>query len=282
VVGHAGHIFDQRIDVRHDKFTRRAVQTDDGIEGGRKQCRSTFHTEALICRAEHPPVRTNGCFHEGSEVLEVRGAIRDRDEETLWVKDTPDLPGCDFDVGHVIQHMSREHEVEGSSDSKRAVRNGTRNVGSSADSWVEVIGHYSNPPRQPADLRKLLTATPVRDHEIPETRPPRQHQRRLRPDELARLVADYLAGVEVIELARRYGMARQTVFDQMRREGVPRRNPRLSAVDIEKAAELYRADDSLATIGEVFGVDPGTVRRALIKLGVPMRDCHGNEQVASS
>jgi len=60
---------------------------------------------------------------------------------------------------------------------------------------VEVIGRYSNPPRRPADLRKLLTATPVRDHEMPETSPTRQHQRRLRPDELARLIADYVAGV---------------------------------------------------------------------------------------
>jgi hypothetical protein len=117
---------------------------------------------------------------------------------------------------------------------------------------------------------------------MPETRPPRQHQRRLRPDELARLVADYVAGVEVIELARHYGIARQTVLQQMRREGVPRRHPRLSADDTEKAAGLYGTGDSVATIGGVFGVDPGTVRRALMKLGVPMRDCHGHEQAASS
>jgi hypothetical protein len=86
----------------------------------------------------------------------------------------------------------------------------------------------------------------------------------------------------VIELARRYGIARQTVFDQMRREGVPRRHPRLSADDTQKAAEFYRAGDSLATIGGMFGVDPGTVRRALIKLRVPMRDCHGHEQASFS
>ena len=92
---------------------------------------------------------------------------------------------------------------------------------------------------------------------MPETRPPRQHQRRIRPDELARLVGDYVAGVEVIELARRYGIARQTVLEQMRREGVPRRHPRLSADDTERAAGLYRTGDSLATVGGVFGVDPG-------------------------
>ena len=147
---------------------------------------------------------------------------------------------------------------------------------------MEVIGRYSNPLRQPADLRTLLTAAPVRRHEMHETKPPRQHQRRLRPDELGRLVADYVAGVEVIELARRYGIARQTVLEQMRRQGVPRRHPRLSADDAERVADLYRSGDSLATIGGVFDVDPGTVRRALMKLGVPMRDCHGHEQAASS
>jgi len=93
-------------------------------------------------------------------------------------------------------------------------------------------------------------------------------------------VADYVEGVEVIELARRYGIARQTVLEQMRREGVARRHPRLSVDDTERAADLYRAGDSLATIGDVFAVDPGTVRRALMKLGVPMRDCHGREQAA--
>ena len=96
---------------------------------------------------------------------------------------------------------------------------------------------------------------------MPETRLSRQHQHRLRPEEQDRLVADYVVGVDVVELARRYGIARQTVLEQMRRQGVPRRHPRLSADDTELAAGLYRAGDSLATIGEVFGVDPGTVRR---------------------
>ena len=89
-----------------------------------------------------------------------------------------------------------------------------------------------------------------------------------------------MTGVEVIELASRYGVARQTVLEQMRREGVPWRHPRLSAEDTEREVGLYRAGDSLVTIGEVFHVDPGTVRRALIKTGVPIRDCHGHEQTA--
>lgn len=190
----------------------------------------------------------------------------------------PALPAA----GSITRVWTRNYEPWGRQMVNDASPHLSRRRDVSRHSSVEVIRRYSNPPRRPADLRKLLTAAPVRDHAMPETRPPRQHQRRLRPDELARLVTDYVAGVEVMELVRRYGIARQTVFDQMRREGVPRRHPRLSVDETEKAAGIYRTGDSLATIGEVFGVDPGTVRRALIKLGVPMRDCHGREQTASS
>ncbi len=66
----------------------------------------------------------------------------------------------------------------------------------------------------------------------------------------------------------------------MRRQDVPRRHPRLTPDDITKATGLYQAGDSLATIGRVLGVDPGTVRRALTNLGVPLRDCHGRNRAS--
>ena len=106
---------------------------------------------------------------------------------------------------------------------------------------------------------------------MPATGAPRQHHRRLHSDELRRLVADYVAGVEVIELAKRYRVSRQTVFEHMRRLGAPKRNPRLSPAEVQQAAGMYSAGGSLATIGKVLGVDPGTVSRALVKIGVTMR-----------
>ena len=142
---------------------------------------------------------------------------------------------------------------------------------------MKVTTRYSNPPGRAADLRKLLAGTSVRQSKIPETRPLRQYQRRLHPNELRHLVADYVSGVEVMELARRYRIARGTVVEHMRRQGVPRRHPRLSSDDIRRVAGLYQAGDSLSTVGKAFGVDPGTVRRALTELGVPVRDCHGRD-----
>jgi hypothetical protein len=81
-----------------------------------------------------------------------------------------------------------------------------------------------------------------------EDRQPRQHQRRLRQDELDHLVADYLSGVKVKELAERYRITRQTVLEHMRRQGVPRRHPRLGPLEVKEACDLYRSGKSLADI----------------------------------
>lgn len=83
-----------------------------------------------------------------------------------------------------------------------------------------------------------------------------------------------------MELSRRYGVARQTVLEHMRRQDIPRRHPRLTPDDITKAAGLYQVGNSFATIGRVLGVDPETVRRALTNLGVPVRDCHGRDRTS--
>jgi hypothetical protein len=84
---------------------------------------------------------------------------------------------------------------------------------------VDLIARYSNPPPTPVDLRKLLTETPDPAADQIQ-RPPRQFQRRLRAEDLAQLKADYLTGVPVIDLAKRYGIARQTVIERMRRIAV--------------------------------------------------------------
>lgn len=128
-----------------------------------------------------------------------------------------------------------------------------------------------------ADLRELLHVTPV-GRAVVENHQPRQHQSRLRQRELDHLVADYLSGVKVKELAERYRITRQTVLEHMRRQSVPRRHPRLGPLEVNEACDLYRSGKSLADIGVVFSVDPGTVRRALTKVGVPMREPRGRER----
>jgi hypothetical protein len=145
---------------------------------------------------------------------------------------------------------------------------------------VEVIGRYSNPPHTPVDLQRLLSTACLESPNPTSERPPRQHQRRLRPDELSQLKSEYLSGVEVKQLAQRFEITRQTVMECMRREGVRRRYPKLGQEEIDRAASLYRSGWSLVAVGEALSVDPSTVRRVLLTQGVPMRDPQGRERRA--
>jgi len=139
---------------------------------------------------------------------------------------------------------------------------------------VEVTTRYSNPPNRGSDLRKLLTVTPVRQLKTPPECRTKQRQRRLRGEEVDQLTADYLAGIEAGILAERYGIARQTVFDHVRRSGLPRRYPKRGPGEGNRARQMYLSGMSLATIGDHLGVDPGTVRRALTQVGIDIRDPH--------
>jgi dsRNA-specific ribonuclease len=106
---------------------------------------------------------------------------------------------------------------------------------------------------------------------------PKQRHHRLPPQELDRLTADYRSGVAVNDLAAQYGINRYTVIEHMRRQGVPRRYPRLGETEVRQAISLYYSGESLAKIGKQMHVDAGTVGRALHEAGLVLRDCHGRE-----
>jgi hypothetical protein len=64
----------------------------------------------------------------------------------------------------------------------------------------------------------------------------------------------------------------------MRRQGASGRYPRLGESEVREAIRLYESSESFAKIGDRMNVDAGTVRRALQKVGVVLRDCHGRER----
>ena len=140
---------------------------------------------------------------------------------------------------------------------------------------MDLVGRYSNPPHIPGDLRKLTEMTPDGTLTQATGVAPKQRQHRLRPQELEQLTADYRSGVAVNDLATQYDLNRDTVIEHMRRQGVPRRYPRLGETEVREAISLYYSGESLAKIGKQMDVDAGTVGRALHKTGVVLRDCHG-------
>ena len=104
---------------------------------------------------------------------------------------------------------------------------------------------YSNPPGMVADLGALLLPPTHRNTIETEIQPPAQHQRRLRQDEVARLVEDYVSGVSVDDLVVAHGVNRTTVYAHLDRGGIerPRGVGKLSAGQVRHAAELYENGD---------------------------------------
>jgi DNA invertase Pin-like site-specific DNA recombinase len=124
-----------------------------------------------------------------------------------------------------------------------------------------------------ADLGALLLPPTHRNTIETEIQPPAQHQRRLRQDEVARLVEDYVSGVSVDDLVVAHGVNRTTVYAHLDRGGIerPRGVGKLSAGQVRHAAELYENGDPAPAIALKFGVSEETVRRALRPLGVQLR-----------
>jgi len=142
---------------------------------------------------------------------------------------------------------------------------------------VEVIGRYSNHCDQGERLRDLVEMVPNGLSKA-NIQTKRQIHRRLRPPEIDELVAGYQVGATVYQLANEFRIHRSTVSLLLERRRVPRRNRPLSPAQIEQAKVLYAAGQSLAKVGSQLGCDANTVRLALVRAGVRMRDCQGRER----
>jgi transposase-like protein len=134
---------------------------------------------------------------------------------------------------------------------------------------VDLEKAYSNPADQVKRLRSLLELPRTAGSRAPR-RPAKQAHKRLDAEEVARLVAAHQAGAGVKELARRFGVHRQTVSDILRREGA-HRAPGVHRDDLPEMVRLYEEGWSLAQLAEKFGVAPATVSRALRFEGVRIR-----------
>ena len=106
------------------------------------------------------------------------------------------------------------------------------------------------------------------------TAPPRLPQVRLSRQQQLELVERFRAGALRRELAEAYGIGigtgtgtgTGTVSGILKRHGASRKIG-LSEDEVEHAVESYETGQSLAQIGETFGVVAGTIRTALIGRG---------------
>ena len=124
------------------------------------------------------------------------------------------------------------------------------------------------------DIECLAQESTVRPRP-PERRPrrPRDNhvQRQLPLEEVQQLIARYLAGATVQELADAFEVHRTTALTLLERNQIPRRGRVWTAELTDRAVALYADGLSCASIGRQLRVAPETVRKGLLAVGITLR-----------
>lgn len=98
-----------------------------------------------------------------------------------------------------------------------------------------------------------------------------QSQTRLSASNRAELLAGYVAGSPVRELADRFGVHRATVWEIARSAGVDVRRPELAVEVRARAARLYTDGMTLAEVAKKLRISNEAVRSAVISRGGTIR-----------
>ena len=132
-------------------------------------------------------------------------------------------------------------------------------------------------PKLLTDIERIreLSASSDPDPSLLDSTPhPRSRKpRRLTATEIDDMVTKYESGATVPDLVEQFGIHRTTVLGHLKRRSVETRVKCRAMTDeqVAQAVEHYQAGDSLATVGNRFGVVAETVRKELIKAGVNIR-----------
>lgn len=142
---------------------------------------------------------------------------------------------------------------------------------------MELSRTFSNPTTAHT-LRKLHAHLSERSSW--SAREPRSHRvhraicRRLSPEALDSIVAEYEKGASSRDLAAGYGISKNAVIDLLRSRGVSIRRQPLPPEQVTEAVRLYESGLSLVKVGDALGISPRTIHRTLLAHGVAMRDPH--------
>ena len=102
-------------------------------------------------------------------------------------------------------------------------------------------------------------------------------QRRIASAIIDHLVDDYVSGLSINALSRRFGIHRTTVMKHLESRGVQRRrnNRKLSAAKVALAAGQYAKGLSLVSVAKEFGVNAATLTREFRAAGIPIKPRRG-------
>ena len=129
-------------------------------------------------------------------------------------------------------------------------------------------------PDQLAELAEMARAFNAATTSSPpsmDRAPARRIRRRLSSDTVAQLVKRYEAGEHTPALSREFGISRSRLCTLLRSEGVTLRRRPIDGDSSKRAANLYVQGASIQDVAKTTGYSYGTVRRALLDMGVPVR-----------
>lgn len=95
---------------------------------------------------------------------------------------------------------------------------------------------------------------------------------RLRDDQRVAVASRYEAGATTTQLANEYGVAKSTIIGILRSAQVVVRRQSLTPEQVSEAARLYRKGLSLSQVATQLGVNQETMRVAVIRAGVALRE----------
>lgn len=132
---------------------------------------------------------------------------------------------------------------------------------------MELMQRYS----KLADVSKMCRSDTVRA--IPIERTTRVHnlRRRLGPETIAQVVADYQAGTSTPTLMKQYKISKGAVLRLLQDHGIAMRHQPMTEQEITEAIQLYGQGWTLASVGEHFGRNPSTIQGLLRRAGVARR-----------
>lgn len=135
---------------------------------------------------------------------------------------------------------------------------------------VELIGRYSNQTIGPL----IHISTTVEPGPLAR---PRVHnaQKRLGPDKVAQLIADYQAGEPSTALTQRYHLGKGTVLKILKDHGITMRRQGFPTDRLQEAIQCYAGGWSTQRIGDHLSCDKESVRQALLRVGITLRPRRG-------
>lgn len=95
---------------------------------------------------------------------------------------------------------------------------------------------------------------------------------RLSDDQRINVASRYEAGATTTQLAKEYGVAKSTIIGILRSAQVVVRRQPLTPEQVSEAARLYREGLSLSQVATRLGVNQETMRVAVIRAGVALRE----------